>query len=564
MRIPRPSLTVLVTCMVLACCLVSSAPALAGEATVFSGLSFGPAGPDTGSFAGVRGVAIDQAGGDVYVYDAVAGTVYKFDAAGEPVSFASSGTNVIEGVGGGGIGESEIAVDSSTGPAKGDVYVANNSSVLIYNGETGEKLGELTGGEACGVAVDPSGDVYVGFYPHISEFTPLTNPVTDAEMTGTATASNPELLEKTCNVAADGSGNVYAAAFHGGITKLEGLSASEGIVLDPQGNTPTIDPANNDVYVDEGGDIAEYDPAGALLERFSGSGAGVFSASEGVAVNDTTGDEYVGDGGSMKVFESLTLPDVTTGAATEATPSSATLTGTVNAEGTSGVTYSFEYGFDTSYGLGATASVPVSGSTSQPVRVPLGNLKPNTTYHYRLVASNATLRPPQTVSGEDHTFTTPPTPPTAVTGGNTSVTLTSALITGAAGTQELAGTYAFELGTSPESLQAVAFGALAPVSGGQSEGLTLTGLASGTTYYYRFTASTTNGSSQGSVGSFTTVALSSPLVTATQTFPNLTSYAPLPAPRQVKPSLPKKKAKGKHHRSKPKKQRKKGKSRPKK
>ncbi|HEY5344336.1 MAG TPA: hypothetical protein VIJ66_11850, partial [Solirubrobacteraceae bacterium] len=69
-----------------------------------------------GSFVDVAGVAVDQGSGDMYVLDAGTGSVLKFDATGNPVAFSESGTNVIEGVGGSGNGESEIAVDNSTGP----------------------------------------------------------------------------------------------------------------------------------------------------------------------------------------------------------------------------------------------------------------------------------------------------------------------------------------------------------------------------------------------------------------------------------------------------------------
>jgi hypothetical protein len=78
-----------------------------------------------GSFANVESIAVDSSTGDLYVYDASeGGKVYRFDAAGNPVEFASTGSNAISGVGTspyGGAGEVQVAVDSSAGVSKGDI-----------------------------------------------------------------------------------------------------------------------------------------------------------------------------------------------------------------------------------------------------------------------------------------------------------------------------------------------------------------------------------------------------------------------------------------------------------
>ncbi len=108
--------------------------------------SFGPegSGPLTG-FSNVQSVAVDQSTGDVYVYEeGNAGSVYKFNSVGEPQSFSKLGKNVIEGAGARSVDELEIAVDGSTGSAKGDIYIANGHDLVIYS-ETGESLGELSG-----------------------------------------------------------------------------------------------------------------------------------------------------------------------------------------------------------------------------------------------------------------------------------------------------------------------------------------------------------------------------------------------------------------------------------
>jgi hypothetical protein len=97
-------------------------------------------------------------------------------------------------------------------------------------------------------------------------------------------------------------------------------------------------------------------------------------------------------------------PLVVTGVATDRTEASAVLNGTVNPAGQL-TTYHFEYGPTDAYG----SRIPVAneapaGNTRQPRSISwtVTGLQPETTYHYRLVASNSTG---ETV-GSDRTFTT--------------------------------------------------------------------------------------------------------------------------------------------------------------
>ncbi|HEX4837325.1 MAG TPA: hypothetical protein VFV03_02215, partial [Solirubrobacteraceae bacterium] len=233
-----------------------------------------------GSFSSVQGVAVDQSTGDVYVYDAGAGKVFKFDASGAPVNFSSTGTNAIEGVGGAGEAEDEIAVDNSAGSAKGDIYVANGSHVGIY-GADGKSLGELTEeagkpwGKPCGVAVDPSGSVYVGLYPeHVNKYTPAANPVVDADY-----VSSLWKLNSVCNVVVDSAGSLYADSWsEGPVTKYEALQFSlietpaSGSEVPGSGRSIAVDTATDpvtktadDLYVGRYTEVAQFEPAGGLI-----------------------------------------------------------------------------------------------------------------------------------------------------------------------------------------------------------------------------------------------------------------------------------------------------------
>jgi hypothetical protein len=348
-----------------------------------------------GSFTNVQGVAVDQSSGDVYVFDAGAGSVFKFNAAGDPVNFSSSGTNVIGGVGGAGSGENEIAVDNSSGPDHGDIYVANNSVVRIYE-STGAFLGELSGGEACGVAVDPAGEVYVGFYPEtVRRYLPASNPVEDGDETASMVG-----LQGVCNVAADSDGDVYAATYSGGVSKyaasqfLVAPIGASGIEFDRAGSTLVVDPTGNtsteDVYIDEESDVAEYEPSGQPLGI---SGVGSLSGSHGVAVSHSSGDLYAADGtGHVDIFgPAIAEAEVSTGAPSSVTETSATLNGAVNPGGVQVTACQFEYG--TEEGVfpytAACSLAPGDGESSVSVSANLTGLTAGVAYYFRLAATNA-------------------------------------------------------------------------------------------------------------------------------------------------------------------------------
>jgi len=98
---------------------------------------------------------------------------------------------------------------------------------------------------------------------------------------------------------------------------------------------------------------------------------------------------------------SVTPPTVTTGPATSATGRSATLNGTVNPNGSS-TTYFFQYGTSTSYGSTTSSINAGSGNSDVSAALSIRGLSSNTTYHYRLVATNSG----DTGYGSNETFNT--------------------------------------------------------------------------------------------------------------------------------------------------------------
>jgi hypothetical protein len=95
-------------------------------------------------------------------------------------------------------------------------------------------------------------------------------------------------------------------------------------------------------------------------------------------------------------------PTARTGPAQHVTQTTATITGTVDPNGLP-TTYRFDYGTSTAYGRSTLVSPAGSGSGQEPESASLSDLRPATTYHYRIVAISAAGQ----TSGGDRTFTTP-------------------------------------------------------------------------------------------------------------------------------------------------------------
>ena len=111
----------------------------------------------------------------------------------------------------------------------------------------------------------------------------------------------------------------------------------------------------------------------------------------------------------LKYAESSTVPEANTGSATSVSDSSAVLHGSVSPSGLA-TTYYFEYGTTTAYGL-ATASRTTDADASASETV--GGLSADTTYHYRLVATNSS----GTSYGPDRSFQTASPAPSPRSGG---------------------------------------------------------------------------------------------------------------------------------------------------
>jgi YD repeat-containing protein len=108
--------------------------------------------------------------------------------------------------------------------------------------------------------------------------------------------------------------------------------------------------------------------------------------------------------GHVTTITYLPPPDATTGAALAVGASTATITGSVTPKTAPGTSYHFDFGTSLRYGrITPPGSLP-GGSAAVAVTSRLSGLRPNTTYHYRVAASNRNGG----ALGLDRTFRTAP------------------------------------------------------------------------------------------------------------------------------------------------------------
>jgi len=197
------------------------------------------------------------------------------------------------------------------------------------------------------------------------------------------------------------------------------------------------------------------------------------------------------------VVHTVAVLALKTGPATDLGETSATLTGSLDADGMP-ATYHFQYGIGTIYDLETPSASAGSGTGSAAVTpVTIDQLQPGRLYHYRLVAENSL----GTTFGADRTFTAP-AKPLAFGLHSTNVLEKSAVVHAQLKNFDSPTEYFFEYGTS------LAYGSSTPVeslpadAAVQDVSAHLSGLSGGTTVHYRLVATNQYGTTKSRDATF--------------------------------------------------------------
>lgn len=164
--------------------------------------------------------------------------------------------------------------------------------------------------------------------------------------------------------------------------------------------------------------------------------------------------------------------------------------------------YYFEYGTSTSYTLGNVPASPGQNIGSaygdQSAQATLTGLQPNSLYHYRVVAANAS----GATDGVDHTFTTLPNPPAVDTEAASALGQDAATLNGTIDPQGAPASYYFEY-SGPGTLSVVR-GEVGPTSGAVTVTAAIQGLSPNVIYSYRLVVTSAGGTIYGAYQSFAT------------------------------------------------------------
>lgn len=211
--------------------------------------------------------------------------------------------------------------------------------------------------------------------------------------------------------------------------------------------------------------------------------------------------------GSILSFIPIGPPVVTIVAASSIAETTARLNATVNAQGGTTSSLTFTYSTSPTFAsnnltVNATPSSVTSNTTTN-VSADISGLTGAVTYYFRITAVNTA----GSVTSSSEVFTTTPAP-TAATDTATSVTSTSATLNATVNARGNTSTVLnFTYSTVSDLSSSVTTVTPTPnqVSGSTNTQISanLTGLTTGTTYYFRVNISNVNGSNSGEIRSFT-------------------------------------------------------------
>jgi hypothetical protein len=427
-------------------------------------------------------VAVDQSTGAVYVVDQTHLRVTKFSPSGEFVFMVGK----------------EVNQGGGTPSNPGNICTAEHLQNGDVCGSGGSGTGPNEFSNPLSLAVDSAGVVWVGDNERISSLT-------------SSGAPGPEILlpgeGATKSLALDSSGNFYV--LNGQLESVRKLEAGTGMpleTLDGAGfpRSVTLDASDN-VYIGDCGDPSFSCPA-YQFKRYNAAGEQTYQFGEGQVIGAPEGNSlsvgvsanrlYAASSrteASERVVQAFLLPEpgplIENQGFDEILPTQARVFAKINPEGHE-TTYRFEYGTSESYGQSTAAgTLTNSGFGSEDVEAQLKALTPDTTYHFRVVASNhcnpAEPAEECTTHGEDQTFTTLPAI-SIISQWPTDVTATTAILHAEMDPLGVEAEVWLEYGTSDGYGQIIALGNLGNGFGLVVRQAALVGLQPGTTYHFRF------------------------------------------------------------------------------
>jgi NHL repeat len=386
----------------------------------------GSTAPD-GPFGGPSGISVD-ASGNLWVYvggtaHAINNHVYEFERGGgflqswEPPST-------------GGYSPQGLAVGRG-----GSVDTPVNATSLLQYTSAGSKLGIVyespTIRQITGVGLDAAtGDLFVDEATSIRDISGRCMPSNETNATGCQPIQTfgADHLSDAAGLAVASDGTVYAAnagtdqiavfdvsleATSSAATDLHGTTATVNGSVDPKTggkvtrcffrvglttsygeNVPCLDSGGVEVGT-ELSPIEAPTQVHADLEGLEGGSSYHFT----LRAFNLAEEEVTSEDAS---FETLPLPVITATESSEVTATSAALEARIDPEGLAVTNCQIQWGTSTSYGNGIPcdpATLP-AGTTALPVTAKLEGLSANTTYHWRVLATDAN----GTAVGADNTF----------------------------------------------------------------------------------------------------------------------------------------------------------------
>jgi hypothetical protein len=332
------------------------------------------------------GLAIDQASGDVYVANAAG--ISKFDESLVPVAAEWADPGVT----------GSLAVD----PGTGDLLVADTEGNLVRRFESdGTAAGTFAAERPIDLAVDSTGEIFVV----------------------TSTGNVIGECGPTSSVVRFSSTGVEAGVVG------SSLVAPGAVAVDPDDDSIVVATHVGEYFCEAGftPEVVSFDSSGALLEAVALTGRVFMPGANGNAMFAVVPGLAAAGAGSDRVYVVTKSPagDIYGATKVAVIAHSAPLTMPLSAHPLAGGTraliggrvnprdqqtdYWLEYGLTASYGTSVPAGEDGEAGSGQQYSTltrEIAGLTPETTYHFRIVAENATGK----TEGPDGTFNTMPLP----------------------------------------------------------------------------------------------------------------------------------------------------------